>query len=72
MFWISVGNSWCRKYRAEIFKDLIQTDPHGPSEFRINGPISNMPEFSQDFNCPTGSKMNPQQKCNIYDIEKKN
>ena len=35
----------------------IQTDPHSPGQFRINGPLSNMPEFARAFGCREGDPM---------------
>lgn len=66
MFWISMANTWCTKYRSENLKLLITTDTHSPGEFRVNGPFSNMPEFAEDFKCPLGSKMNPAKKCSVW------
>ena len=66
LFWISSGNIWCIKQRPEVLKELIITDSHSPGEFRVVGPLSNMPEFAKDFNCPVGSKMNPIKKCSIW------
>jgi membrane metallo-endopeptidase-like protein 1 len=63
MFWINSANVWCNKYRLEAITSRIVTDEHSPGEFRILGPLSNMPEFSKDFNCPMGSVMNPSKKC---------
>jgi predicted metalloendopeptidase len=34
--------------------------------FRVNGALSNMPEFSQTFNCPVNSKMNSKVKCDVW------
>ena len=34
--------------------------------FRANGPLRNLPEFAETFNCPTGSFMNPEDRCIIY------
>ena len=48
-----------------IVKQLL-SDEHSPSKYRVNGPLSNTPEFSNSFSCPPGSKMNPTQKCSLW------
>lgn len=47
-------------------KMRITTGVHSPGQFRVLGPISNMEEFSKDFSCPLGSKMNPTHKCVVW------
>ena len=32
------------------------TDPHSPLEYRINGVVSNMPEFQKAFACKAGAQ----------------
>ena len=66
MFWISAAEAWCSKYSPESLTSLITSGSHSPNEFRILGSLSNMPEFSTDFNCPIGSKMNPENKCSVW------
>ncbi|CAB3363322.1 Hypothetical predicted protein [Cloeon dipterum] len=66
MFWVSAANVWCSKYRPETMKLRILTGFHSPGQFRVNGPMSNLPEFARDFNCPLGSKMNPEHKCAVW------
>ncbi|KAF7995392.1 hypothetical protein HCN44_006499 [Aphidius gifuensis] len=66
MFWISYANTWCSKIRLQTQKLKLTTDSHSPSEFRVNGPLSNIEEFSTDFGCPKGSKMNPEKKCTMW------
>jgi putative endopeptidase len=46
------GNS-----RDEALRLQIQTDPHSPGQFRVNGPLSNMPEFAKAFGCKEGDPM---------------
>ena len=66
VFWISAANIWCSKYRSEYLKNVVSTDVHSPGEFRVIGTFSNMKEFSNDFNCPIGSRMNPINKCTVW------
>ncbi|XP_043273874.1 neprilysin-2-like [Venturia canescens] len=66
MFWISAANSLCSVSRPEELKILMAIDPHSPLEFEILGSFSNIPEFGKDFNCPLGSKMNPEKKCSVW------
>ena len=66
LFWISWGQLWCDKYRDESLENLLKTNDHCPGEFRIKGPLSNMDDFARDFNCPKGSKMNPEKKCLVW------
>jgi len=32
-------------------------DPHAPARWRVMGPMSNLPEFSQAFHCGAGDPM---------------
>ena len=44
-------------WRDQALRLAVQTDPHSPGEFRVNGPLSNMPEFAAAFGCTKGDKM---------------
>lgn len=43
--------------RDEALRLQIQTDPHSPGQFRVNGPLSNMPQFAKAFGCKEGDPM---------------
>ncbi len=45
------------KARPEIEKMLAINDPHSPAVFRINGPVSNLPEFYAAFGVKKGDKL---------------
>jgi predicted metalloendopeptidase len=52
---------WARVWRnLQTDADLrtqIQTDPHSPAKWRINGPLSNLPEFKAAWGCKDGDAM---------------
>ena len=66
MFWISYAQLWCSKYHDSALREQILTDSHSPGEFRVIGPLSNNNDFAKDFNCPVGSRMNPEKKCSVW------
>jgi putative endopeptidase len=43
--------------REESLRTQIQTDPHSPSIYRVNGPLSNMSEFYDAFDVKPGDKL---------------
>jgi len=66
LFWVSFGQTWCAKYQDEKLKEQILTGAHSPSHFRVLGSVSNVEDFANDFNCPSGSNMNPKTKCSVW------
>src|SRR5438093_7647650 len=46
-FFLSYANVWRAKYRPEALRMQIATNPHSPAQWRVNGPLSNLPEFAQ-------------------------
>ncbi len=65
-FFLAVGQAWCSKSRDEVTRALVVTDPHSPSQFRVNGSLSNSPEFAQAWSCEKGSKMAPVSSCSVW------
>mgnify|MGYP001792661098 CR=1 FL=1 len=43
------GQVWCSNVRPERSRMLAHIDPHSPGHDRVNGLVSNMPEFRQAF-----------------------
>jgi len=54
--------------REERMRAQLQTDPHSPSEFRVNGPASNMAEFYDAFGVQKGDKLwrKPEERVEIW------
>ncbi len=67
LFWITYAQAEGTVYGLNSLKNMFTDDTvHAPDEFRVNGVVSNTREFSKDFQCPEGSKMNPKEKCKIW------
>ena len=56
-FFLSYASLWRRVYRPEALRLQVQTDPHAPASFRVNGPLSNLDEFFAAFGVPEGAPM---------------
>jgi putative endopeptidase len=65
-FFIGHGQNWCGSTRPEQLRLQVQTDPHSPRHFRIDGVVQNMPEFGQAFGCKTGQPMMPTNACHVW------
>lgn len=57
---------WCDDYNPYIKSILLSSDTHSLSNYRVNNPLKNFDKFSQAFNCPLGSSMNPMKKCEMW------
>ncbi|WP_083322311.1 M13 family metallopeptidase [Hymenobacter lapidarius] len=56
-FFLAYAQIWRSNSRPEALRQLIQTDPHSPGQYRTIGPLQNMPEFHKAFSCKEGDKM---------------
>jgi predicted metalloendopeptidase len=67
-FFLSFATIWKSKQRDEDLKLRLNTDPHSPARYRVDGPLSNLTEFHKAFNIPDGSPMvrPPDKRVNIW------
>jgi endothelin-converting enzyme/putative endopeptidase len=65
-FFVSYGQSWCENARPERLRMLAQTNPHAPPKFRVNGVVSNMPEFQKAFSCKADAPMVRKNACRVW------
>ncbi len=56
-FFLSWGQIWRRKYRDDELVRRLVIDPHSPSAFRANGPVSNLDSFYEAFDVKPGDKL---------------
>ncbi len=56
-FFIAWGQFRGDATRIEQQRVMMQTDPHPTGKYRVNGPLSNLPEFQKAFACKDDSAM---------------
>lgn len=56
-FFIGFAQVWRTHARPEFLRNQVLTDPHSPAQFRVYGPLSNMPQFYNAFGVKAGNKM---------------
>jgi putative endopeptidase len=56
-FFLGWAQIWRQNTRPEAARVRINTDPHSPGIWRVNGPLSNMPQFAAAFGCKPGDAM---------------
>ena len=65
-FFISNAQVWCAKAKDAEMRRRAQVDPHADPRHRVNGPMSNLREFADAFECPVGSPMRPVKTCAVW------
>ena len=65
-FFVGVAQWACGDERPESKRLNALTNPHSPDEYRINGVVSNMPEFQQAFSCKIGQPMVRTNPCKVW------
>jgi putative endopeptidase len=67
-FFLGWAQIWSQNIRPEAARLRNATDPHPLGRFRVNGPLSNMPQFAAAYECKAGDPMNrpPDQRCQIW------
>ena len=65
-FFLSYGQDWCENSTPQVERLRAQTDPHATGKDRVNGVVSNMPEFQKAFGCATGKPMVSANACRVW------
>jgi endothelin-converting enzyme/putative endopeptidase len=65
-YFIGMAQWACENQRPEELRVQAATDPHSPGWARINGIVSNMPEFVHAFGCKAGQPMVHIPACRVW------
>ena len=65
-FFIGMAQWACGDERPESKRQNAITNEHSPDQYRINGVVSNMPEFGQAFSCKAGQPMVRANACRVW------
>jgi len=67
-FFIAWGQWRGDAIRIEEQRVMMQSDPHPIGKYRVNGPLSNLPQFQEAFSCKAGATMvrPPDKRCDVW------
>jgi putative endopeptidase len=65
-YFIGMAQWACENERPENQRVNALTDPHSPGFARVNGVVSNMPEFRKAFSCKVGQPMVRENSCKVW------
>ncbi|MEO5926860.1 MAG: M13 family metallopeptidase [Bryobacteraceae bacterium] len=65
-FFLGWAQVWCQNITDESSRLRAQTDPHSSGEFRVNGVVSNMPEFAKAYSCKADQPMVKGKACRVW------
>ena len=65
-FFLGWAQVWATKSTPEFERQQVLTDSHSNARYRVNGPISNMPQFAKAFGCKQGDRMVRSDMCQIW------
>ncbi|HEX8154796.1 MAG TPA: M13 family metallopeptidase [Thermoanaerobaculia bacterium] len=66
LFFLGFARARAQNQTIEAQRNKVLTDPHPVNKFRVNGPLSNMPEFASAFGCKAGDPMVRKDLCEIW------
>jgi putative endopeptidase len=65
-FFLGFANVWCQNRTDALSRMLVTVDPHSPGKWRVNGTVSNMPEFGEAFHCKADDPMVRHDACRVW------
>jgi predicted metalloendopeptidase len=65
-FFLGWANVWCQHRTDAMTRMLVTVDPHSPAKYRVNGTVSNMPEFREAYHCAATAPMVNENACRVW------
>jgi predicted metalloendopeptidase len=65
-FYLGWGQIWCENMTPEATRLLALTNEHADPKYRVNGVVSNMPDFAKAFGCKPDSPMVRKNACRAW------
>jgi putative endopeptidase len=65
-FFLGFANVWCGSRTDAVSRMLATVDPHSPPKWRVNGTVSNMPEFREAYHCKADAPMVRDNACHVW------
>ena len=65
-FFLSFGQIWCNNETPQQARLLALSNEHADARYRVNGVVSNMPEFAKAFGCKPNSPMVRKPACRVW------
>lgn len=66
LFFLGFAHVWASHARPKFAQMMVTVDPHPPARFRVNGTLSDLPEFREAFSCGGNSPMVRKAPCQIW------
>ncbi|MFN7967600.1 MAG: M13 family metallopeptidase [Acidobacteriota bacterium] len=66
LFFTAFAQTWCSLQTPQIEQQLVKVDYHSHPRWRVNGPLSQLPEFAEAFQCKPNQPMNPAERCEVW------
>ncbi len=65
-FFLGYAQVWSTKSTPEFERQQVLIDSHSNARYRVDGPLSNLPQFAAAFSCKQGDKMVRTDFCKIW------
>ncbi len=65
-FYLGYGQVWCENMTPEAARMQALTNEHSDPKYRVNGVVSNVPDFAKAFGCKPDSPMVRKNACRVW------